>query len=521
MELITEYLLPPLLGAVIGYITNHIAIKMIFKPYTEWRILGIKIPFTPGIIPKHRVELAENISKVISTVLINKDTLHSQIISPHAHSVMDKLINTKIDYILNYDIPPIIKLIPDKLIGTFDQQYSELKKLINKKIIEYLNSPSFENTLYKFLLNNTQEIINTPIKDLIQTETAQDIIKKITEYLFQNLSADTNLSNWIKERLDDIAQSHRQLKEVLPDEFINVLLKWVKKELPDFLENLKTAVYESKLDQKLYESFRKVIYNYLENLNMVQRFVVNIWGVEDRVDEDLPKVIQQAILVVFENLKSEDSQEHIINSLKKSIHNAMEREIKELFQDSQENIKDNLMDKIQIYFNDTSNFSTWQDKFLTLYETYHNLTISEIIGNNTETSDSINNSIHKMLLAILRNQKFQQSIINFLETNLYHWIKEYPIGKPGKWITLNQSDKDKLSYTISEYFLNLLVKEISSVAEAINIQQLVFDRINIFPLEKLENIIMTIVNKHLSWINIFGAILGAIIGGIQIILKKL
>ncbi len=53
------YLAPPLLGAFIGYVTNYIAIRMLFRPLKPWRIFGVRLPLTPGIIPSKRHELAE------------------------------------------------------------------------------------------------------------------------------------------------------------------------------------------------------------------------------------------------------------------------------------------------------------------------------------------------------------------------------------------------------------------------------------------------------------------------------
>jgi uncharacterized membrane protein YheB (UPF0754 family) len=46
-----KILLPPLLGAIIGYVTNALAIRMLFRPLREYRIGPFRVPFTPGIIP--------------------------------------------------------------------------------------------------------------------------------------------------------------------------------------------------------------------------------------------------------------------------------------------------------------------------------------------------------------------------------------------------------------------------------------------------------------------------------------
>ncbi|MCI5208839.1 MAG: DUF445 family protein, partial [Candidatus Electrothrix sp. ATG2] len=39
---------PPLLGALIGYLTNKVAIRMLFRPLNPWYILGKRVPMTPG-----------------------------------------------------------------------------------------------------------------------------------------------------------------------------------------------------------------------------------------------------------------------------------------------------------------------------------------------------------------------------------------------------------------------------------------------------------------------------------------
>ena len=46
------WILPPVLGAIIGYVTNAIAIRMLFRPFNEIRVLGLRLPFTPGLIPR-------------------------------------------------------------------------------------------------------------------------------------------------------------------------------------------------------------------------------------------------------------------------------------------------------------------------------------------------------------------------------------------------------------------------------------------------------------------------------------
>lgn len=76
-----QYIITPLIGGVIGYITNDIAIRMLFRPHTAKYLFGIHIPFTPGIIPKEKGRIAEAIGQVVSNNLMNKEVLEKYLLS--------------------------------------------------------------------------------------------------------------------------------------------------------------------------------------------------------------------------------------------------------------------------------------------------------------------------------------------------------------------------------------------------------------------------------------------------------
>ena len=57
-------------GSVIGYVTNAVAIKMLFRPFDKKFVFGIPVPLTPGIIPSHRAELAKSIARMVARELL-------------------------------------------------------------------------------------------------------------------------------------------------------------------------------------------------------------------------------------------------------------------------------------------------------------------------------------------------------------------------------------------------------------------------------------------------------------------
>ena len=90
---ILSWVLPPVLGAIIGYVTNYLAIKMLFRPLTEKRIFNIRIPLTPGIIPKQRHVLAESIGNMVSKRLLTFDTFKTHLDTPQVQEELKKHIS--------------------------------------------------------------------------------------------------------------------------------------------------------------------------------------------------------------------------------------------------------------------------------------------------------------------------------------------------------------------------------------------------------------------------------------------
>ncbi|MUG95269.1 DUF445 family protein [Scytonema sp. UIC 10036] len=71
------YVSPPVAGGIIGYFTNDIAIKMLFRPYRAIYIGGRRLPFTPGLIPRNQERLAKNISNTIMGSLLTPEELQN------------------------------------------------------------------------------------------------------------------------------------------------------------------------------------------------------------------------------------------------------------------------------------------------------------------------------------------------------------------------------------------------------------------------------------------------------------
>lgn len=68
-------LAPPVVGGIIGYFTNDLAIKMLFRPYRPLYLFNRKLPLTPGLIPSNQSRLAHRIADTIMGSLLTPEEL--------------------------------------------------------------------------------------------------------------------------------------------------------------------------------------------------------------------------------------------------------------------------------------------------------------------------------------------------------------------------------------------------------------------------------------------------------------
>ncbi len=72
----------PVIGAAIGYFTNYIAVKMMFRPLHPVKIGSRTLPFTPGIIPRGKSRLAKAIGEAVGENLLTEESFAETLLSP-------------------------------------------------------------------------------------------------------------------------------------------------------------------------------------------------------------------------------------------------------------------------------------------------------------------------------------------------------------------------------------------------------------------------------------------------------
>ncbi|WEG12054.1 DUF445 family protein [Pullulanibacillus sp. KACC 23026] len=88
LPFIDTFLLLAIVGAFIGGMTNHLAIKMLFRPYRAFYIGKLRVPFTPGVIPKRHEEIAYQLGNLVMEHLITAEALEKRFLDERFKTVI-------------------------------------------------------------------------------------------------------------------------------------------------------------------------------------------------------------------------------------------------------------------------------------------------------------------------------------------------------------------------------------------------------------------------------------------------
>ncbi|GAB6099020.1 hypothetical protein JCM16358_08990 [Halanaerocella petrolearia] len=190
-------------GAV-GYITNVIALKMIFRPYEEKEFLGMKVPFTPGVITKKKPKFANSMADFVDDELLNSNAV-------------DEIFKTKRDG-LEINFKETIS----------NNNYQMLQEMLENNN-EFIAEKTFYGTL-NFVGQKQKEIINQIMEQLGQIDLGRfDTSRLESELKQKSKEALLNTDDLIEEYLEEGLNNQQSIKKVMPDSLKEGLTKELDK----------------------------------------------------------------------------------------------------------------------------------------------------------------------------------------------------------------------------------------------------------------------------------------------------
>lgn len=477
-----KIIIPILVGSAIGYFTNWLAIKMLFRPLKEKRILGIKLPFTPGLIPKERKRISKSIGEAVGMHLLTPEKIREVISSDKTKVKIRELVELKIDGLRESEESFI-----DVLKTVDADNYNLYLEDINEKVFNLLLSRLKQKGLKTDLINFIEEDIYDKYKGM-----AIDGLLKVSNDLLKDAKQSPRLKELfietIEKELNNLKDLDRPLIEVIPEGLIDRIDLSIENNKSNIMDSLRQLFYKPHIQRGIKLSL------------------------EDLVEQNVSKMITMFI-------DSATISEKVFLAISKYVDSNQAEEVAGfILKDSLDNIANMKLASITEYINsiiEKGDISNIYEKIIdyTFKEENKDKVLDIFIKNIRSKDEDIKNSIIELLGTAIDNtldsQNFQMMIRQQISKGINLLINT-PISNVLK--SVDNKEIEKIMDVSDKAFNTMLKGEVYNIINLFNVSKIVEDQINGFEVEYTEELILNIADRELKAITRLGALLGAIMG---------
>ncbi|MCF6188581.1 MAG: DUF445 family protein, partial [Desulfobulbaceae bacterium] len=260
---------PPLIGAFIGYLTNKIAIRMLFRPLKPWHVLGIRVPMTPGVIPSKRHDLAINMGVMVGEHLLTGRDIGTALSMEPFQEHLHTLIDSRVGEVLDSDLGPVFDIVPKRFRAYAKVGLRTLKYQMKEGVFSYLHSETFAEVFEDVLTHQLEQYGGQELNTFVSTEQRQQAYGFIDDFLrglLEGPGVEDWLSGYIGKRLHGAGQSGKNVQDLLPEPFIDFVRTTLKNQTPELLHGLAGLLGEPEVRDRIIQAVVGGIEHFLSTL---------------------------------------------------------------------------------------------------------------------------------------------------------------------------------------------------------------------------------------------------------------
>ena len=517
---------PPLIGAAIGYVTNHVAIKMLFRPLRPWKIMGIRLPMTPGVIPAKRLELANNMGEVVGDHLLTSDVIARGLANQVFQQHLQGIIGDRLEELMQRELGTLQTIIPSKFKIYFDIASKTVIYQAKERIRHYLGSREFQERAEQAIAQRLEQIFASEAQNIVSGSN-REFLYGLLEQLIEKLLHSQAMEEWaedlVEQQLAAILIQGRSLQDLLPESIVRLLQESIEKQTPALLNRLSTLVSEAEVRNKIVAGACAAVDSFITSMGPMGELARGFLRPE-MVEEKVRSYLVEKNDDIVAWLASPLVQAKVASVVGEKTHDVLQRPLADFFtshyapaindlrigtrQQLINVLRSDKLASLLVSMVKNACESRLQDGNMTLQQAG-----ATLLG-----EDSLNQRKRQLVAEICRVLQSPQTaeIVDSLVDTLAASLLQKKIGKLGRLVP--PGVKDGIVVSLQKMASRMLATEVPGLVQSLNISKIVTEKINTLDILRLEGLLLSIMQEQFKYINIFGGILGFAIGCCNLLL---
>lgn len=502
------------IATIHGFGAAWLAIWMLFHPYKSVKMFGLTV-WPQGMIPRHREKLAQSIGNAVGNELVSQQTVFDALFeTSFFQNKVEDFVGAYTNELLSRVYPSFIDALPSQARAPILDTISALQFRLAEYIAEMLKSEETAEAIEHFVSKQVDELAERRFGDMVSPQSidqARDFVEERLQRLIGTGGFEHKVRDFVSGRLDEIAHSSATLAETFTPEAIAFIKDRIDQQVPPIVHHLADIATSQTTRKQIGALIKTEVDDYYEQLSLFKKIFISRERIHREVDDLVNKTLPRRIEDYLRGPAFEQEAEAFLNA---TIDSVMARPLDELIGQIDSTKLDELKNQIagrlvellrsEVLFTSLSIHLT--DGIDRLFPQTIGSVMQQI---DSRSIDQAKRFLTRGLLSLLAHDQTARTINAILSSQVERLLIA-PIGRLGDHVSPNAMQR--ASSALVER-ITLAARERLPVAIAeFDVGGLVRKKVSDYPMEKLEELVLSVAQHHLKTIELFGAIIGFFIG---------
>ncbi len=487
---------------------------MLFHPYKPVKVFGITV-WPQGMIPRQHEKLAQSIGNAVGNELVSQETVFNALFeTSFFQRKIEDFVNAYTAELLGTVYPSFIDALPSQARIPILDTISNLQYRLAEYIAEMLKGQETAQAVEHFVDRQVDDLLERRIGDTLNDEAFAGILRFVEERFHQLVAEgefEGKIRTFVSGRLDDLAHSKATLAETFTPESIAFIKERLDQQVPPIVHHLADIATSQNTRKQIAALIKLEVDEYYQQLSLIKKIFISRERIYREVDDLVNKNLPRRIEEYLRGPAFAQEAEAFLNS---TIDNVLSRPLDEIIgQIEPEKLQ---MIKAQIA-NSVLDLARSPDLAVSV-SSYMNDTLTQLRPQtlgvalqhfNPETIVSAKQFLTRSLIGLLSREDTARTINAIMSAQIERLLVA-PIGKLSDHVS--RHSVERASSALVDRISAAARERLPSAIAEFDVGGLVRKKVSDYPNEKLEALVLSVASHHLKTIEIFGAIIGFVIG---------
>jgi hypothetical protein len=507
------FLVPPAVGSVIGLFTNWLAIKMLFRPLEARHIFGLRIPFTPGILPRERERIAESLADTVAHDLLTEDAVAERLRSQGFRTALGAAVHDR--------LVALMQATPEDIASAFDNPAGkELGETTGQVVRAMAVSQPFSSGLSAAVMAALEEFKDVRVSGLMDSTLVRGLAERLGTPEGSGQMARA-LAGAVFDRLCIAADRGDSLASFWSTESIEAAAdRVVNLVYPAAARGLSAVLNQPRVKASMERAGARILRRALDRLSSMQRFFIGLGQYDRAIIENMPATIEDFVDSMDSMLIEEHIRQIISNRLKLMVNETARRPLGSFSVFSSPDQRSLGWQRVAGITASIVSAMDAGDLQAFLKAASGETTIGDLLSAVPGMHDSLASGVGSWLSGMLACDVTESSGASARVVRSFYEVFATVAGplSLGQLTGLHGTRLESLAIVISDVLVELSVKESANVLRSLDIRSMVVAKINSLDMIEVERMLLRVIERELRAVTYFGGVLGAAIGLVQSLL---